>query len=234
MTDPMELPHIGRIKWSKINWLPESPDQYEDGLPPDKEEVMIVPITGESEAIVVMAHQFSPEILIYTATIVNGVIAMTDSMTGFVCAIPADMARRVFDALLEMHRIATHGDLARMDGIEEIRFKPRRPVRPSRNYLALLKPGADQDGNREGIFFEFERANGTLSMYSGPAEQLDPFGELCAHNAYGDTCAAEAILTVPVGDVPAIAYAILKVHRRTREHDYQGPDAGLPDGSRAL
>lgn len=44
-------------------------------------------------------------------------------------------------------------------------------------------------------------------MYAGLAEQLDPFGELCVHNAYGDASAAEAILTVPVGDVPAIAYA---------------------------
>ncbi|MBA3342711.1 MAG: hypothetical protein H0T48_12870 [Gemmatimonadaceae bacterium] len=121
-----------------------------------------------------------------------------------------------------------------MHGIAEIVWKSRKPMRAMRNYLSLLKPGPDEYGQREGIFFVFDRRSETITVYWGVADNLDPHTELCEHNAWCEPDFVDAVLTIPVTDVPAVAYALLHVHRRTREHDYQGPDAGLGSRSAAI
>ncbi|HET9984257.1 MAG TPA: hypothetical protein VFQ38_11745 [Longimicrobiales bacterium] len=46
--------------------------------------------------------------------------------------------------------------------------------------------------------------------------------------AAGEDRTMEPIAEFAADQIPAIVDALLYVHRRTREHDYDGPDAGLP------
>jgi hypothetical protein len=46
--------------------------------------------------------------------------------------------------------------------------------------------------------------------------------------AAGEDRAMEWVAEFDADQIPAIVDALLYVHRRTREHDYDGPDAGLP------
>jgi hypothetical protein len=234
-TEYTELRHIDRIVWKQITWLPESPDQYADGLPSDKEESMVISIPGATiVSIIVKAQQFSPELYIYE---VAPCVAGADRAAPpppISAAIPAELARDVFDALLELHRVGTRGATPVMRGIEKIVWKSRKALRMTKNYLSLLCRGTDEEGNREGIFFSFDRRSDTVAMHFAIAENLDPYGELCEHNAWSDSDLADAVFTIPVNNVPALAYAILHVHRRTREHDYQGPDAGLGTSSATI
>ena len=56
---------IDRIVWKPINWLPESPDQYPDGLPPSfKPESVFVPLAGGG-VLWVEGHPLAPTMKVF-------------------------------------------------------------------------------------------------------------------------------------------------------------------------
>lgn len=227
-TEYTELRHIGRIVWKPINWYRESPDQYPGRVPADKEETMIVPLSlTHGGALAVAAKQFASEIIIFPIAMLGSPTPDPGPVEPCVATVPAALSRHVADALLELHRMATRGATPVMQGIERIEWKSRRPRRQSPNYMALLLPGIDEDGHRMGIFFSYDRRAAVISVHWGLSENLHSYGEMCEHNAWCDPDFADGFFHVPVDDAPAVAYAILYIHRRTREHDYEGRDAGL-------
>lgn len=224
-TEYTELRHIERIVWKPINWPPESPDEYIDGVPPLKQEMMIAPISGtDSSGIVVSATQFAHELSIHSIRTSNDRDAVGLGIR--VGTIPADLARDVVDAILELHRVATNGEPPAMEGIERIDWK-QTPASQSTRQMTITRPETNHRSPRFEISVGYDPAfenigvrwlgTSSPSRYSDRSEPISRAGPRVAHG----------VLDIFVAEAPAVAYAILCIHRRTREHDYEGKDAGL-------
>jgi hypothetical protein len=61
-------------------------------------------------------------------------------------------------------------------------------------------------------------------------EHVWPNGQVTRHVASGPI-PEKPILSIDAARVPEVVDALLYIHRRTHEHEYEGPDAGLPDPS---
>ena len=71
--------HIEKIVWKELDWLPESPDQYPDGLPTPKPEAWTLPLDGSARwwdadrVLMVTALQMDQEVhLVFYERVNNG------------------------------------------------------------------------------------------------------------------------------------------------------------------
>ncbi len=80
--------HIDRVVWKPINWLPESPDQYPDGLPPFfKTETVHVPLAGGG-VLFVVGQPLAPTMSILVNWIHGDCVALSQA-TGRMAAVYA-------------------------------------------------------------------------------------------------------------------------------------------------
>jgi hypothetical protein len=148
--------HIERIVWKPINWWPESPEQYPDGLPIAKPESLLVEISE--------------------------------------------------GRWLEVRGLAL-GDTVEVMLIEG-----------QRTELHTWPGGQVTRGAPTGVWHEFEPE--TMS-----AEEVADW--MAADRGFPDGPRVSRVLAIPADRVQDVVNALIYVHRRTHEHEYTGPDAGL-------
>jgi hypothetical protein len=96
-----EFPHLHRITWKPLNWYPESPDQYLDGIPRPKPESVLVEI-APGHHVCVDGLQFGDAITVSEARLnPTGGISMDSPPT---LSIDSESIPHFVDALLYVHR----------------------------------------------------------------------------------------------------------------------------------
>ena len=229
--------HISRIVWKPINWWPESPDQYPDGLPPVKPESLhlgdVVPghpglnVVGFQMGDMILVRDFGESITLPLGDLTSdedeepqawrpeaGPRAREGRNGRLVVALPAVSVPDTVDALVELYWTATGESPA--SGMPHIERIDRKPLddRPARGGPWVF---VDLPDDGSSPWLELATQDGAVAL------RIREYGD-----GLGDDDVTVSQLVVPLSVVPIFADALLYIHRRTREHDYQGPDDGLP------
>ena len=104
----MSMRHIERFVWKPIDWYPESPDQYPDGLPTPKVENWLVDlgkdpgqVGGNNYHLEIEGRLFGPMLRV---SLYEEMPSGRWVSCGARLGIPADRVQDVVDALLYVHR----------------------------------------------------------------------------------------------------------------------------------
>lgn len=243
------MDHLARIVWKPITWLPESPDQYPDGLPRVKPEIDRVSWLPNGD--IPRRGSFPPfafetfglpvsELLVVAVPLgYNVAIARRHRNLELLLSIPVSGVMNVFDALCTLYASATgQSPVIGMKRIAAIEWRPADDQpRVSRALLNLLR---ETLGDEVGTKGQSEIREHTLvDLGDEEVDQiqidLDRATRSIVDVVYVDESwqpdePPEHYVSLPLQAVPRFAEAILYIYRRTHEHEFEGPDAGLPGG----
>jgi hypothetical protein len=124
------MQHIERVVWKPINWFPESPDQYEGGVPPPKPESLAVELSDGCWWLVT-GLQMGGSVDVYEIT---GETELHEWPNGQVTrhvpcgrvpdeplfSLPADRVTDVVNALLYVHRRTHEHEYEEADWSEDL------------------------------------------------------------------------------------------------------------------
>jgi hypothetical protein len=225
-----ELRHIDRIIWKPINWLREGPEQYPDGLPIAKPEGVFIEMKTGGTSLFVEGYPLSPELFVSLGVIANESSAGNSIPFKPIGRIPTARICAVFDRLMQVYRIASRDSSPSMRHVDRIVWKSQEDPAPEHSepnsFVIIMPDTEDSDGTADALYIAEENENEVAISWTQAFNDWDE-GQVTDDNAEELTTAESPRISVPILQVPELADALLYVHRRTHEHDYEGPDAGL-------